>query len=103
MVLFIDEAHNILEDDYRNILLTRLLKKNRVKNINQKVIYLSPLIENSKNLSIEKDQIISQYKIENNLKEPEIYEYRLSGEEYKYNRYLNQFYNMNNIRNQSIL
>ncbi len=101
-ILFIDEAHNILEDDYRNILLTRLLKKNRVKNINQKVIYLSPLIENSKNLSIEKDQIISQYKIENNLKEPEIYEYRLSGEEYKYNRYLNQFYNMNNIRNQSI-
>ena len=30
--LYIDEAHNILKDDYRSILITRLLKKNNFRN-----------------------------------------------------------------------
>lgn len=91
-ILFIDEAHNILKNDSRSILLSRLIAKNRELNSDQKVIYLSPLIENVENLKITDEQNISSHTINFNIKEPEIFEYRLDKQIFKYNRFVNQFY-----------
>lgn len=91
--IYIDEAHNILEGDSRSILLTRLIRKNKIKYDNQKVIYFSPVINNSNNLEI-KDNIVNikQYKVKFNVKEPEIFELTLEQKEKKYNRFVNEFY-----------
>ncbi|WP_333593876.1 DEAD/DEAH box helicase, partial [Anaerospora hongkongensis] len=94
-VLYIDEAHNLFKASSRSILLTRLLKKNQVKNPEQKIIYLSPFIEDINSLKIESKQVISEKRITYNLKEPEIWEHRLNGDVYKYNRFVNEFYKEN--------
>jgi hypothetical protein len=91
-LLFIDEAHNLLKDDSRSILLSRLLAKNRLLQPEQKVVYLSPLIDDVKSLKIVEDQVITEHKIPFNIKEPEIYEYRLNKSVYKYNRFVNAHY-----------
>lgn len=93
-VLFIDEAHNILKKDPRSILLSRLITVNRFKNPKQKVIYLSPLIKNVENLKISEEQTISSHTINFNIKEPEIFDYRLNRQVYKYNRFVDEFYHV---------
>ena len=90
--IFIDEAHNLLKVDPRWILLSRLIVKNRERNNNQRIIYLSPLVENANNLKVDDSQEISSHMITFNIKEPEIYEYREDGNAFKYNRFVNQFY-----------
>lgn len=95
-VLFIDEAHNLMDKDFRAILLSRLIKKNSLINREQKVIYLSPLIHNPDELKISANQTISKIEIQFNLKEPEIYEYRLEKKAYKYNKFINKFYLIKN-------
>lgn len=90
--LYIDEAHNLFEKDYRNILLYRLIKQNKLRNPNQSILYLSPLINDSEHLKFDKNEYISKYKIEYNIKEPEYFEYRLDKTVYKYNRFTNKFY-----------
>lgn len=75
-ILFIDEAHKIFEykrDNSRGLILSRLLKINKNKNPKQKVIYLSPLIDNAENLKLEDDEIIDSYEIRHNLKCEEIF------------------------------
>lgn len=91
-VLFIDEAHNILKGDSRSILLSRLISRNRNQNPDQKIIYLSPLIEDINNLRVSQEQSINSYVINQNIKEPEIFEFRLNGQIHKYNRFVNQYY-----------
>ncbi|AIF45163.1 DEAD/DEAH box helicase [Virgibacillus sp. SK37] len=99
-ILYIDEAHNLFGKDSRNILLSRLIRRNRLLNHNQKTIYLSPLISDSDNLKInEQQEGISEQRISNNLKEPEIFEYRLSGKAFQYNRFVNEFYQLSNSAN----
>jgi len=49
-VLIIDEAHNLLNKDPRSVLLARLIRINKQRNAPQKIIYLSPLIQEVKNL-----------------------------------------------------
>ena len=98
-VLFVDEAHNILNGDSRSILLSRLISRNKKQNPNHKVIYLSPLIDNINNLKISREQMINSHVINHNIKEPEIFEYRLSGQKYKYNRFVNQFYSIGEEQN----
>ncbi|MGJ7913070.1 DEAD/DEAH box helicase [Neobacillus sp. LXY-1] len=93
-LLYIDEAHNLFGKDPRSILLSRLIRRNRKLNPNQKVVYLSPLISESHNLKLDKQQEISEQKISNNLKEPEIFEYRSSIETLQYNRFVNEFYKL---------
>lgn len=90
--IFIDEAHNLLLDDDRSILLSRLINKNYLKNTNQKIVYLSPLVDKSQNLKSYTDGNVDEYRINFNLKEPEIFELRLDGHSLKYNRFMNQFY-----------
>lgn len=91
-VLFIDEAHNMLKDDSRSILLSRLLSKNRVLNPQQKIIYLSPLIDDVNSLKIASDQNITQHKIPFNIKEPEIFEFKLDKKIFQYNRFVGEHY-----------
>lgn len=70
-VLFIDEAHKIFEynlDNSRGLILSRLIKSNKVKNQNQKVIYLSPLVDEANNLKIDNNDLIEKYQVQHNLK-----------------------------------
>lgn len=53
-VLFIDEAHNIFKRDSRSYILARLIQLNYKRNNNQKIIYLSPLIDSVQNLRLKK-------------------------------------------------
>jgi len=92
-VLIIDEAHKIFEKG-RGILLSRLLRKNYILNNDQKVIYLSPLVEDSNNLIINTGQQITSHEIHFNLKEPEFFEYQEKTKKvYQYNRFVDDFYN----------
>jgi len=92
--LIIDEAHNLLKHDSgnRQILLSRLIARNLKSNPSQKIIYLSPLIDEVSNLRVSKDQNIKSHKIHFNIKEPEIFELTIANNKYQYNRFVNQFY-----------
>lgn len=91
-LIFVDEAHNILKEDERSILISRLLRRNRNRNELQKVVYLSPLVDDVSNLRVNDKQSISEHRIAFNVKEPEIYEYLLNGDITKYNRFVNTHY-----------
>lgn len=93
-VLYIDEAHNIFEKDERSILLARLIKLNKKLNINHKVIYLSPLIKDINNLKISNQDIIDTQKISFNIKEYNIRYYDKNCQSYVYNRFVDDFYQM---------
>lgn len=95
-LLFIDEAHNMIKKDDRSILLSRLIQRNLDKNPNQEVVYLSPLINDENSLKVNSNQSISSHKIRFNVKEPEIFEFRLDGNLLKYNRFINQYFNLTN-------
>ncbi|PZX94564.1 DNA helicase [Flavobacterium aquariorum] len=90
-VLIIDEAHKILESvkdkSNRSVLLSRLISLNKNLNSNHKVIYLSPLIEDVENIKIYENQNIKNYRINFNIKEPELFEYKLNGDVIKHNRF----------------
>lgn len=89
--LYIDEAHKLLDLDSRSVLLARLIKTNSIRNPNAKTIYLSPMLNRGSSISINHKRI-NEEKIDFNMKEPDIYEYTLSGEERIYNRFFNVFY-----------
>lgn len=91
-MLYIDEAHNLFKRDDRSILLARLIKQNKLKNPNHKIIYLSPLVNSSEKLRVNGSQSISEHKINFNVKEPEYYLYELDNKIYKNNRFINQNY-----------
>lgn len=91
-ILYIDEAHRLLERDHRSVLLTRLIKLNNKRNPQNKTIYLSPLITDSDNLKLTIDQDIVEQRISHNIKEPDYFEYRLDTQICKYNRFIDSFY-----------
>lgn len=90
--LYIDEAHNLFSKDNRTILLSRLIRLNKKRNPNHRVIYLSPLISNSDNLRFDIEQDIVEQRIDFNMKEPEIHELCLDSTIQKYNRFIDYFY-----------
>lgn len=90
-ILYIDEAHKLLENSDRSVLLTRLVRLSRSRNNHIKIIYLSPLIQNSNNISIS-GQSIEEHKISFNIKIPTLYEYTNSGDVLIYNRFFDEFY-----------
>ncbi|WP_025667595.1 DEAD/DEAH box helicase [Aquimarina megaterium] len=92
--LIVDEAHNLLKNDSgnRQILLSRLIARNLKNNPNQKIIYLSPLVDDVSNLRVSRNQNINSHKIHFNIKEPEIFELTITNNKYQYNRFVNQFY-----------
>lgn len=94
--LYIDEAHNLFNKDSRTILLSRLIRLNKKRNPQHRVIYLSPLISNSDNLRFDIEQDIIEQKIDFNMKEPEIHELCLDSTIQKYNRFIDKFYPFGN-------
>ncbi|EPW8803949.1 DEAD/DEAH box helicase [Acinetobacter baumannii] len=90
--LIIDEAHNLLNKEQRSVLLIRAIRRNKFRYPEAKILYLSPLIENSENLKYDSNQNIFERKISFNFKEPDISEYKLNGNVYKYNSFLDEFY-----------
>lgn len=98
-ILYIDEAHKMFDRDARSILLSRLIKQNNFKNPDNKILYLSPMIDKSDNLKLLENQDISQHKIIFNMKEPEVFEYKLSGQVLQYNKFLDEFYEIRSIEN----
>lgn len=93
-IMIIDEAHNIFKMDARSLLLTRLIRRNRHRNLNSINYYLSPLIANADNLKTEENQLIFENKIFNNVKEADVFEFRENGDVRKYNRFLDVFFSM---------
>lgn len=91
--LIIDEAHNLFEKDNRSLLLGRLLRLNKKREENCRIIYLSPLIDDVKNLHINTKQKINHHTIDFNIKSPEIFEYSIDNTLLKHNRF---FINENN-------
>lgn len=90
--MYIDEAHNLFNKDSRVITLARLIKLNRKRNTDSKIMYLSPLISNSDNLKYDINQDIVEQRIDFNVKEPTYYNFSLNGEATLYNRFLDVFY-----------
>lgn len=97
-ILIIDEAHNIFKkvksEDNRSLLLSRLLRINKKLNNNQKVVYLSPLINKIDNLKFDNNQTINSHTINFNIKSPELYEFRIDNKVIKHNKY---FINKSNL------
>ena len=89
-IIMIDEAHNILDDASRSILLTRLIKKNYRLNNNQRVYYFSPLINNVDNIKINNE--IKDFQIKFDMKEPQLFQFDKTRWETLYNRYLWKFF-----------
>ncbi|AZD28867.1 DEAD/DEAH box helicase [Pseudomonas chlororaphis] len=98
-LLIIDEAHNLFEMDGRSILLTRLIRRNRLRNPDSVNYYLSPLISETENLRTNESQKIFEKRIASNIKEPDIYEFKTNGETHTYNRFLNEFYHLGSESN----
>ncbi|WP_283686153.1 DEAD/DEAH box helicase [Dysgonomonas sp. Marseille-Q5470] len=90
-ILFIDEAHNLLDRDNRSLILARLIESAKLLNPELKIIYLSPLIEDSRNLAIGDSQI-EQYSINFNIKSYEIYVLSNSNELSIYDKYIDVLY-----------
>lgn len=91
-VLYIDEAHNLFEKDERNVLLARLIKLNKKKNQNQKIVYLSPLIKDANDLSFSNNDFVEMHKIEFNIKELRVRYLDKNGKLVVYNRFVDKYY-----------
>ncbi|MBZ9731668.1 hypothetical protein LB467_18445 [Salegentibacter sp. JZCK2] len=74
-----------------------MISKNLKAKPDQKVIYLSPLIEDIANLRLSEDQKIETHNIKFNIKEPEIFEFTTDARKFQFNRFINQFYELHNI------
>lgn len=96
-ILFIDEAHNILKNNSRNHLLSRLIMLNYKNNPNQRLLYLSPLVHETKNLRTKfssKGQIFES-SIKHNLKAYDVFYLDKKGKLSAYNRFSDELYHIN--------
>jgi len=93
-ILFIDEAHNILKNNSRNHLLSRFIMLNYKKNPNQRLLYLSPLINDSKNLKnkFTSEGQIFESSIKHNLKAYDTFYLDKKGKLSLYNRFSDELY-----------
>lgn len=91
-LLVIDEAHNLMDKDVRSILLLRLIRRNKFRNHDCNILYLSPLISNIENIKFSNSQNIFERKIDFNIKEPSIHLYDSDKNYYLYNRYFDDYY-----------
>lgn len=95
-LLYIDEAHELLRFNFRSnlnnrsLLLSRLIQFSKKKNPQVSLVYLSPTIQDAKNLELVDQSMIVDYRIQKNLK---ILNLKLNekGQEFLYDRFINQF------------
>lgn len=94
-ILFIDEAHNLLERDSRSFILARLIQLNIKRNPTQKIIYLSPLIEHTNNIKLIRtdDKRFLTRKIRHDFKVSDLYLYD-QFESYIYDKFTGEFYDL---------
>lgn len=98
--LYIDEAHEMLKFNFglkhnnRSLILARVIKLAKQRNSKIKLMYLSPVLNNSENLELSDTETIQEYRINNDLK---ILDIKLLGsiEENSFKR--KDFFNMINI------
>ncbi|REC80096.1 DNA helicase [Chryseobacterium elymi] len=95
-ILFIDEAHNILRNNSRNHLLSRLIMLNYKNNPNQRLLYLSPLVNNSQNLKAKftSEGQIFQSSIKHNLKAYDVFYLDKRGVLSIFDRFSNESYEL---------
>ncbi|WP_153393730.1 DEAD/DEAH box helicase [Chryseobacterium vaccae] len=95
-ILFIDEAHNLLKNNSRNHLLSRLIMLNYKNNTNQRVLYLSPLINDSKNLKTKftSEGQIFESSIKHNLKAFDVFYLDKKGKLSLFDRFSNELYQL---------
>ncbi len=79
-IMIIDEAHNLLDNDQRSVILSRVIRRNRFRNSSSKHYYLSPLINDSNNLKLDEGQEFFERKIKINIKEPDYFEFKENGD-----------------------
>lgn len=93
-MLFIDEAHNILKNNSRNHLLSRFIMLNYKKNPNQRILYLSPLINDSKNLKpkFTSEGQIFESSIKHNLKAYDVFYLDKKGKLSLFDRFSDELY-----------
>ncbi|GAB7256324.1 DEAD/DEAH box helicase [uncultured Polaribacter sp.] len=95
-IMFIDEAHNLLNNNSRNFLLSRLIMLNYKKNNEHRLLYLSPLVSNISNLKIKNtsEGQIFESTIKHNLKTFDTFYLDKKGKLFSYNRYTNEKYHL---------
>lgn len=92
--MYIDEAHQLLENDTRSVLLSRVIKLNKKLNPNGVVFYFSPLISEASNITLSDGKSIMEKRICFNLKEPKIFEYLTNNTKCIYNRFVDTFFEL---------
>ncbi len=94
--LFIDEAHNLLDKDYRNQLLASVISIVNHRNPTVAIKYLTPFLKDVSNLEIKTaDKIDLNYSIKEYVKSEKFYlaDYRQGKKENKlYEQFSNKFY-----------
>src|SRR5699024_8667264 len=95
-VIFIDEAHNLMNRDIRSYILSRLIQINNLKTPDQKLIYLSPLIEDPQNIQLKHLGKSTMYtrKIRHDLKVVDLYLYDNS-RSFIYDKFTGETYDLN--------
>lgn len=99
-VIFIDEAHNLFKRDSRSYILSRLIQLNYKRNNNQKIVFLSPLVENEENLKIKKTKegIVYTKRVQHDFKSFELY-YFDQNKSYFFDRFMGETFDMNLDKN----
>lgn len=90
--IYVDEAHNIFSNDNRNVLLARAIELCKDRNIETQVIFLSPFINDVKNLMLGSVNEIDEQRITFNIKEPNIFVRCKDGAVEVYDRFHDAFY-----------
>ncbi|CYU59183.1 DEAD/DEAH box helicase [Streptococcus suis] len=105
-VLYIDEAHELLNFNFRDVLsnrsllLARLIRISKTENPNIKLIYLSPTIQDIANLVLVGGNPIQSYEITNNLKILDIKYINKDNVEFVYDLFLDCFIEIGKVENQ---
>lgn len=99
-IVFIDEAHNMLNNDERNMLLASTLIILTKRKPSVKLIFLTPFLVDSNNLKLAYTNYqVQEYKVTEYIKSEKLYLYDFrEGKEKKlklYDQFLDQFFNIN--------
>lgn len=100
--VIIDEAHNLLKDDARNLLLASVILALKKRNKNTIFKFLTPFLYDAENIKLKYvDYTLKTYKIQECIKIEKIYLAELRSGYIKrlqlYDQFMNRFYNIQNL------
>lgn len=97
--IYIDEAHNLFENDgYRGVLLARVVRIAKKRNADCQITYLSPLIDDFKNLRIKRvnSESVDGQRIDFNVKCQDVFYFDDDSKEaQKYSVFTGKYYSYN--------